>query len=211
MLSVNDTGVGMDAETQRHLFEPFFTTKELGRGTGLGLATVYGTVKQSGGYIWVESTPGKGTTFQIFLPRVEEKVRPETPVSTAAPSRGRETILLVEDEDVVRELARETLQERGYNVLEARHPGEALLVAEQQGENGFDLLLTDVVMPHMSGPQLAQRLEEKGRKVPVLYMSGYPDDAMLRHGVMTSEYSFLQKPFTPEMLARRVREKLDGH
>ncbi len=209
MLSVNDSGVGMDADTQRHIFEPFFTTKELGRGTGLGLATVYGIVKQSGGYITVESTLGKGSTFRIFLPRVEETApRAVAVASAAAPARGRETILLVEDEDVVRELAREALQEGGYNVLEARHPGEALLVAERQGD-GLDLLLTDVVMPHMSGPQLAQRLREHRPDLRVLFMSGYTDDATLRHGVLRSEVFFLQKPFTPDVLARRVRETLD--
>ncbi len=210
LLSVNDTGVGMDPETQRHIFEPFFTTKELGRGTGLGLATVYGIVKQSGGYITVESTLGKGSTFRIFLPRVQEKATSvEATASTAAPVRGRETILLVEDEDVVRELAREALQEGGYTVLEARHPGEALLVAERQGD-GLDLLLTDVVMPHMSGPELAQRLRDQRPDLRVLFMSGYTDDATLRHGVLRSEVFFLQKPFTPEVLARRVRETLDA-
>jgi two-component system, cell cycle sensor histidine kinase and response regulator CckA len=210
MLSVNDSGVGMDADTQLHIWEPFFTTKELGRGTGLGLATVYGIVKQSGGYITVESTVGKGSTFRIFLPRVEEKApRAEAVASASAPARGRETILLVEDEDVVRELAREALQEGGYNVLEARHPGEALLVAERQGEDGLDLLLTDVVMPHMSGPQLAQRLREHQPDLRVLFISGYADDATLRHGVQRNEVFFLQKPFTPEVLARRVRETLD--
>jgi two-component system, cell cycle sensor histidine kinase and response regulator CckA len=209
-LSVNDTGVGMDAETQRHIFEPFFTTKEFGRNTGLGLATVYGIVKQSGGYITVESMVGKGSTFRIFLPRVEEKApKAEAVASEAAPARGRETILLVEDEDVVRELAREALQEGGYTVLEARHPGEALLVAEGRGEDGLDLLLTDVVMPHMSGPQLAQRLREHRPDLRVLFMSGYTDDAALRHGVLRSEVFFLQKPFTPEVLARKVRETLD--
>ncbi len=209
MLAVSDTGVGMDGETQRHIFEPFFTTKELGRGTGLGLATVYGIVKQSGGYITVESTPGKGSTFRILLPRVQETAPKAEPAADAtAPARGRETILLVEDEDVVRELAREALQDGGYTVLEARHPGEALLVAERQGD-GLDLLLTDVVMPHMSGPELAQRLREQRPGLRVLFMSGYTDDATLRHGVQRSEVFFLQKPFTPDVLARRVRETLD--
>jgi two-component system, cell cycle sensor histidine kinase and response regulator CckA len=210
MLSVKDTGVGMDAETQRQIFEPFFTTKELGRGTGLGLATVYGVVKQSGGYITVDSALGKGSTFRIFLPRVPHaEPQAETPPSAPAPLRGRETILLVEDEDVVRELAREALQQGGYTVLEARHPGEALLVAERQEADGLDLLLTDVVMPHMSGRQLAQRLREKRPNLPVLLMSGYNDDALVRDGVLQKEYAFLQKPFTPELLARRVRETLD--
>jgi PAS domain S-box-containing protein len=209
MLSVNDTGVGMDAETLRHIFEPFFTTKERGRGTGLGLATVYGIVKQSGGYIVVESAPGKGSAFQIFLPRDPETPRVEVAPSKVVPARGRETILLVEDEDVVRELARETLQERGYTVLEARDPEQALKMAKNQGEKWLDLLLTDVVMPKMSGRQLADRLKEQRPRLPVLYMSGYPDDAMLRHGVMRDEDAFLQKPFTPEVLARRVRETLD--
>jgi CheY-like chemotaxis protein len=199
----------MTPEVAGRVFEPFFTTKELGRGTGLGLATVYGIVKQSGGYITVESTPGKGSTFRIFLPRVHEKAASvEAAATTDAPARGRETILLVEDEDVVRELAREALQEGGYTVLEARHPGEALLVAERQGD-GLDLLLTDVVMPHMSGPELAQRLRDQRPDLRVLFMSGYTDDATLRHGVLRSEVFFLQKPFTPEILARRVRETLD--
>ena len=208
-LVVSDTGVGMDEDTQRHIFEPFFTTKELGRGTGLGLATVYGIVKQSGGYITVESALGEGTTFRIFLPRVQEQAtRPDTGSYAIAAPRGRETILLVEDEDVVRELAREALRDGGYTVLEARHPGEALLVAERQS-GGFDLLLTDVVMPHMSGPELAQRLKDARPGLRVLFMSGYTDDAALRHGVLRSEVSFLQKPFTPESLSRKVRETLD--
>jgi two-component system, cell cycle sensor histidine kinase and response regulator CckA len=208
MLAVSDTGVGMDPETQRHIFEPFFTTKELGRGTGLGLATVYGIVKQSGGYITVESTSGKGSTFRIYLPRIQEVAPPVEAAVHNAPARGRETILLVEDEDVVRELAREALEEGGYTVLEARHPGEALLVAERQGD-GLDLLLTDVVMPHMSGPELAQRLREQRPGLRVLFMSGYTDDATLRRGVLRSEVFFLQKPFTPEVLSQRVRETLD--
>jgi two-component system cell cycle sensor histidine kinase/response regulator CckA len=210
VLSVKDTGVGMDAETQRQIFEPFFTTKELGRGTGLGLATVDGIVKQSGGHITVETILGKGSTFRIFLPRVAATApQAEAAPSAIAPLRGRETILLVEDEDVVRELAREALQQGGYTVLEARHPGEALLVAERQEADALDLLLTDVVMPHMSGRQLAQRLREKRPNLPVLLMSGYNDDAAVRDGVLQNEYAFLQKPFTPEVLARRVRETLD--
>jgi len=190
------------------LFEPFFTTKELGKGTGLGLATVYGIVKQSGGYISVEGNSGKDRTIRLYLPRIQELATPVEATVHNAPARGRETILLVEDEDVVRELAREALEEGGYTVLEARHPGEALLVAEQQGD-GLDLLLTDVVMPHMSGPELAQRLREQRPGLRVLFMSGYTDDATLRRGVLRSEVFFLQKPFTPEVLSQRVRETLD--
>ncbi|HEX6078138.1 MAG TPA: ATP-binding protein [Methylomirabilota bacterium] len=209
MLAVSDSGQGIPRELQKHIFEPFFTTKEQGKGTGLGLATVYGLVKQSGGYIEVDSAPGRGTTFRIYLPRVDA----ETPAAergprAAAPTGGTETILLVEDEDGVRELARDILRSNGYTVLEARNGAEALLLGE--GHRGpLELLLTDVVMPRMSGRELAERMAALRSDVSVLYMSGYTDDAVIRHGVLGSDTAFLQKPFTPAALVQRVRETLD--
>jgi len=209
MLAVSDSGVGIPRELQRHIFEPFFTTKEQGKGTGLGLATVYGIVKQSGGYIEVDSEPGRGTTFRIYLPRVDSaSPAAERSPRAAAPTGGTETILLVEDEDGVRELARDILRSSGYTVLEGRNGAEGLLLGERH-QGALDLLLTDVVMPRMSGRELAERMVSLRPELSVLYMSGYTDDAVIRHGVLAAGTAFLQKPFTPAALVLRVRETLD--
>jgi len=209
-LAVSDTGCGMDAATQSRIFEPFFTTKEQGKGTGLGLSTVYGIVKQSGGYIWVYSEHGQGTTFKIYLPRVlapADSVPPVTHWSSLP--QGKETVLLVEDEPEVRWLVRDMLQHLGYTVLEARHGIEAQVLSIQHA-GPIHLLITDVVMPQMSGREIAEQLTSEHPETKVLYMSGYTDDAVVRHGVLAAEIAFLQKPFTPEALARKVREVLDG-
>ena len=212
LLSVADTGQGMSDETQAHLFEPFFTTKERGKGTGLGLATVYGIVQQSGGHIRVNSAADRGSTFLIYLPRVEA---PEDGAQGADrpllphPSPGTETVLLAEDEEVVRRLAREILTGNGYKVLEAGNGREALLLSEaHRGE--IHLLLTDVVMPKISGRELSERIRLMRPGLRILYMSGYTDDAIFRHGVLENGIPFLQKPFTPGALARKVREVLDS-
>lgn len=211
VLAVSDTGCGMDEETRSHIFEPFFTTKGPGKGTGLGLATVYGVVKQSGGYIWVYSEPGQGTTFKIYLPRVDEATETVKVVRTeTARARGSETILLVEDEDTVRSLAREILEAHGYAVLEARGGPEALQVSEQQHEGGVHLLLTDVVMPGMNGRDVAERVVSRHPGMKVLYMSGYTANAIAHHGVLDVGVAYLQKPFTLESLTRKVREVLDA-
>jgi signal transduction histidine kinase len=208
MLAISDTGIGMTEEVKSQIFEPFFTTKEEGKGTGLGLATVYGIVKQSEGNIEVYSEPGVGTTFKIYLPRVEET--PEQVAREGEPRalpRGVETILLVEDEDAVRELARQALEQSGYTVLHARQPDEALFLCERY-TGPIDLLLTDLVMPGMSGHDLAERLVPMRPEMKILYVSGYTDNAIVHHGVLDEETAFLQKPFTPAVLARRVREVL---
>jgi CheY-like chemotaxis protein len=208
MVALSDTGSGMDPETQAHIFEPFFTTKEKGKGTGLGLATVYGIVKQSGGSIWVYTEPGQGTTFKIYLPCVEEAVsEPGTPEVRAKPTKGKETVLVVEDERGVRTLASETLKSKGYNVLEAMGAAEALQIAEQFTKP-IHLLLTDVVMPQTGGKELAKRLSTLHPETKVLYMSGYTDDAIVRYGILQGNMNFLQKPFAPNALARKVREVL---
>jgi PAS domain S-box-containing protein len=210
MLAVSDTGCGMDTQTQARIFEPFFTTKEVGKGTGLGLATVYGIVNQSGGTIWVYSEPGVGTTFKIYLPRIAGLVA-ATSVSTNDLEllTGTETVLLVEDEEVVREMASEILQESGYHVLEARHGKEAIDLSKQYvGE--IHLMLTDVVMPQMSGRELAEQLAIFRGEMKVLFMSGYTDDAIIHHGVLDEGTAFIGKPFSPDALARKVREILDA-
>ena len=209
-LIMRDTGHGMDEETQSHIFEPFFTTKEKGKGTGLGLSTVYGIVRQSGGYIEVESKPGRGATFKIYFPRVDGTIEEAGSEPVAADSiRGRETVLLVEDEPGVRRLVNETLRLHGYTVLEARHGIEALLTgAKHMGP--IHLLLTDVVMPQMSGPEVAEKLVVVRPEVKVLYMSGYPDHPVFSKGGVDTERCFLQKPFTPSALAQKVREVLDN-
>ena len=209
-LAVSDTGCGMDEATQSRIFEPFFTTKEQGKGTGLGLSTVYGIVKQSGGYIWVYSEPGQGTTFKIYLPRVAAPADSVLPVTHWSKlPQGTETLLLVEDEPEVRWLVRDMLQHLGYTILEARHGIEAQVLSIQH-PGPIHLLVTDVVMPQMSGREIAEQLRSEHPETKVLYMSGYTDDAVVRHGVLAAEVAFLQKPFTPEGLALKVREVLDG-
>jgi PAS domain S-box-containing protein len=209
MLAASDTGVGMDAETQKRIFEPFFTTKELGKGTGLGLSTVFGIVQQSGGTIWVYSEPGKGTTFKIYLPRVDGEPEARRSRASSYARAGNETVLLVEDEDQVRLIAGRILERQGYRVLVAQDPDEAMKLCETH-EGRIDLLLTDVVMPRMSGPDLAERLTGMRPQLKVLCMSGYTDDSIVRHGVLKSGIAYLQKPFTPASLTTKVREVLDS-
>lgn len=209
VLSVSDTGIGMDENTQSHIFEPFFTTKARDRGTGLGLSTVFGIVEQSGGCVSVSSELGKGTTFKIYLPCEDGAPQVERPIAVATTSHGTETILLVEDEDQVRTVARGVLLRNGYTVLDARNAGEALLLCEKH-PGQIHLLLSDVVMPQMSGPELANRLSALRPEMKVLFMSGYTDDSIVRHGVLNSDIAFLQKPLTPSSLTRRVRDVLDS-
>ena len=209
MLAVSDTGSGMDPHTLAHVFEPFFTTKEKGKGTGLGLATVYGIIKQSRGNIWVYSELGVGTTFKIYLPRVVASMEPAQPmlIRTSQP-QGSETILLVEDEESIRSLVLRILQAHGYTVLEAGRPHEALEISKRF-DGPIHLLFTDVVMPQMSGREVAERISASRPNTKVLYMSGYTDQAIAHHGVLNPGVPFLQKPFTPDALAQKVREVLD--
>jgi PAS domain S-box-containing protein len=210
MLALVDTGIGIDSDIQQQIFEPFFTTKGSGGGTGLGLATVYGIVKQSGGYITVESEIGLGSTFKVYLPLVDVNDEADT-AGSETPSgemlEGTEKILLVEDEQAVRALARQVLEMCGYDVLEARDGVEAVSIC-QRVDCAIDLLVTDVVMPQMSGGELAEQLSVSRPEMRVLYMSGYTDDAIVRHGLGEGSANFIQKPFTPETLARQVREAL---
>ncbi|HEV8431294.1 MAG TPA: PAS domain S-box protein [Pyrinomonadaceae bacterium] len=210
MLTVSDTGSGMDQETQARIFEPFFTTKEVGKGTGLGLSTVYGIVKQSGGNIWVYSEAGMGTVFKVYLPRIDavsgtiEKLAPETTTL-----RGSGTVLLVEDEDIVRGLTRKILMQAGYNVLDAKGGEEAIRLCRTH-VGPIDLLLTDVVMPEISGKEVADRLKELRPQIRVLFMSGYTDEAIVEHGVLDANVEFIQKPFTWVRLTKKVRDVLNG-
>jgi signal transduction histidine kinase/CheY-like chemotaxis protein len=209
MIAVSDTGMGMTEKVKSRIFEPFFTTKEIGKGTGLGLSTVYGIIKQSGGYIWVYSELGIGSTFKVYLPAIDAPAEIPCGSSQQPVRRGSETVLLVEDEDGVRALMRQVLHKHGYNVLEARHGGEALLTCERHSGK-IDLLLTDVVLEQMSGRELAERLLKVRPEMKVLYVSGYADDAIVHHGVLNAGTAFLQKPFTTEALARKIRYVLDG-
>jgi nitrogen-specific signal transduction histidine kinase/CheY-like chemotaxis protein len=209
MLAVSDTGSGMDKATRAHIFEPFFTTKQLGKGTGLGLATVYGIVKQSDGYIWVYSEPGMGSTFRIYLPRVKADIASEIArEAPAPPSRGSETVLVVEDDRTVRSLAGEMLRLNGYTVLQAQDGREALDLVRRHGQP-IHLLLTDVVMPEISGRELARSVAGLEPGIGVLYMSGYTDGVIAHHGVLDAGVAYIQKPFTADSLARKVREALD--
>jgi len=209
VLAVRDTGVGMDVPTSRRIFEPFFTTKEIGKGTGLGLATVYGIVKQSDGDISVESEPGHGTTFRIYFPLVDEAAEKYGQPQLAQLQVGTETILLAEDAAAVRVAARQILERLGYTVLEAPTGRDALSIASKR-LSPIHLLLTDVVMPEMSGRELTEQFARLRPDAKVLYMSGYTDDAIVRHGILRPGIEYLQKPFSPDTLARKVREVLDS-
>jgi CheY-like chemotaxis protein len=206
MFAVSDSGSGMDEQTRSRIFEPFFTTKELGKGTGLGLSTVYGIVRQSGGHIDCYSEPGTGTTFKVYLPRVGEEATVIPAPVVSGDLQGSETLLVVEDEETLATLARRALERRGYRVLVARNGSAALEIALAHPE--IELLLTDVVMPGMSGPELAEVLRAQSPGLKVLFMSGYTDNAIIQHGLLDSGVAFLQKPFTPDGLARKVREIL---
>jgi len=210
MLAVSDTGIGIDEETRQMIFEPFFTTKEIGKGTGLGLSTVYGIVNQLGGYIAVKSTVGVGTTFEIYLPaETERELLAESPPLHDEFQGGVETILLVEDEELVRNLSRQVLETCGYKVIEARDGFEALEFCRRDEQN-IDLLLTDVVMPLMSGRELAEKTKQIHPGIKILFTSGYTEDAVVRHGVRESEMNFIQKPYSFDELSKKVRNLLDG-
>jgi CheY-like chemotaxis protein len=209
MFAVSDTGMGMDPETRSQIFDPFFTSKEKGRGTGLGLATVYGIVKQHQGHIAVYTEVGKGTTFKVYLPRETEDAPDELPKAAVVAQQpfGTETVLIVEDEEVVRDLLSETLGMWGYRTIEAGSPQEALNASEQH-QGPINLLLTDVVLPQMDGKSLFDLLSQTRPEMKVLYMSGYTDEAIVRHGVLDRGVPFLQKPFTVHKLAGKMREVL---
>ena len=209
LLAISDTGTGMDPQTRSRLFEPFFTTKGQGRGTGLGLSIVFGIVKQSGGNIEIYSEPGRGTSVKVYLPRVDNAASLEPEQTAGATDRGSETILLVEDEEMVRKLVRDTLERHGYRVLDAPGPVEAQKII-QSFKSPIHLMITDVVMPKMGGRELAERVAVQRPDMKVLYMSGYTDNAVVNSGVLGHEMPFLQKPFSPLVLARKVRELLEG-
>jgi PAS domain S-box-containing protein len=207
VLAVSDTGVGMNEETRRHIFEPFFTTKEVGKGTGLGLSTVHGIVEQSGGCIDVHSEPGHGTTFKLYLPRVEDAAADAEMPEAVPAAGGKETVLVVEDQAEVRKYAAAALEDYGYRVIQAESAAEALLVCEREAER-IDLVLTDVVMPNLSGRELAHRLEKRWPGIKVLFMSGYTGDAIMHHGAPKEGTEYIPKPFGPDQLAIKVREVL---
>jgi two-component system, cell cycle sensor histidine kinase and response regulator CckA len=210
MLAISDTGIGMSAETQSHIFEPFFTTKESGKGTGLGLATAYGIVKQSGGGIRVYSEPGRGTTFRVYLPRVDQPMEEVAAEPVKANSmNGTETVLVVEDDPEVRKLICEILRARGYHVLETRTGDEAIQMARTHADP-VQLVLADVILPQMSGPDIVRGVKQHKPEIRALYISGYTDEAVLRHGMLDKGVTFLSKPFLPDVLAKKVREVLDG-
>ena len=210
LLSVSDNGTGMSQKTKSQIFDPFFTTKQQGKGTGLGLSMVYGIVMQSDGYIWVDSEVGQGTTFKIFLPtEVEPDIGAESFETAMVTATGSETVLVVEDDTMLRNLSQKILNNCGYEVFVASHGKEALELCREQG-GAFHLMLTDVVMPGMSGRELAERVQPLYPKIKVLYMSGYTDDTTVRHGIVDRRINFIEKPFTPESLAVKVREVLDA-
>jgi two-component system cell cycle sensor histidine kinase/response regulator CckA len=209
MLAISDNGTGMSQEVQARIFEPFFTTKGEGKGTGLGLSMCYGIVKQNGGYISVNSEPGQGTTFKIYLPYVEQEVAPpQVGVETAKLPAGTERVLLVEDDPLVRGLSARVLRQRGYNVLEASNGAEAVQIAQEQTSE-IHLLLTDVVMPNMGVKEMTARLKALHPHIKVLFTSGYTDDAIVHHGVLEPGIEFIQKPFSPAKLLNWVRQVLE--
>jgi CheY-like chemotaxis protein len=207
VLVVSDTGAGMTREVREKLFEPFFTTKERGKGTGLGLPSVYGIVKQSGGFIWVYSEPGKGTTFKVYLPRAEDVSTDAAITPAHSRSPGSETILLVEDDAEVRQVATRILRRNGYRVLEAENGADALRVCENEPDP-VDLIVTDIIMPGMGGTELAAKIREKQPNARILFTSGYTEDAVVRQSFLNPGEAFIEKPFTPDLLARKARELL---
>ena len=210
MLTVSDTGVGISEEVREHIFEPFFTTKEVGKGTGLGLATCYGIIQQSGGHMEVSSEPGQGTSFKVYLPVTEEAFETRLKiVGSSISPQGKETVLLAEDEPLVRSMVATVLRDRGYEVLEASNGEEALRMVQKHGGEGIELLLTDVVMPQMNGPELAEQLQATHPDIKVLFTSGYTGDSVSQLNLLATGTDFLAKPYLPETLAVKVREVLD--
>jgi len=210
MLAITDTGMGMSEEVKTHVFEPFFSTKSVGQGTGLGLSTCYGIVKQSGGHISIYSEPARGTTFKIYLPRIESQTQIPLPrLDSPDLPRGTETILLVEDDPALREMAAALLRRLGYTVLAAANGIEALRLKQQRDIGCIDLLFTDVVMPHMSGKELSERVRASHPHIRILFTSAYAENAIIHQGVLDKGVALLQKPFTPSALARKLREMMD--